>query len=177
MKPISIGLIVALYLLESGLSSYSNSISYNNIFNITTPFGIHQIEIYVSVAGNDESGSGTIGNPFRTIQKAINNSQDGDVVIVLPGRYTGYGNTNLDPEGKKIEIRSQIPLNSACLNNTIIDAEGKGLIIRFLKNEGKSTTFNGFSLICGDTTLSIMKGVPGFFEFSKKHSQKLKISK
>ena len=54
------------------------------------------------------------------------------------------------------------------MNNTIIDAEGKGLIIRFLKNEGKSTIFNGFSLICGDTTIHIMKGVPGFFEFSEK---------
>ena len=174
MKPISIGLIVVFYLLESGLSSSSNPISYKNIFNIKTPLGIQPIEIYVSVSGNDESGKGTMGNPFRTIQKAINNSQNGDVVIVLPGRYTGYGNTNLDPEGKKIEIRSQDPLDSACLNNTIIDAEGKGLIIRFLKNEGKGTIFNGFSLICGDTNIHIMKGVPGFFEFSEKALPEIK---
>jgi hypothetical protein len=42
---------------------------------------------YVSTAGNDASGSGTAGNPWRTIQYAIGQVSANDTIIVAAGLY------------------------------------------------------------------------------------------
>jgi hypothetical protein len=46
--------------------------------------------IYVSTAGNDVSGSGTYGNPYRTVQKGVDMANEGDTVNVLSGSYGEY---------------------------------------------------------------------------------------
>ena len=38
--------------------------------------------------GNDITGDGTVGNPWQTIQHAIDNSSDNDVIHVAAGTYT-----------------------------------------------------------------------------------------
>lgn len=43
---------------------------------------------FVSTAGNDTSGNGTIGNPYLTIGKAASLSSAGDIVEVRAGTYT-----------------------------------------------------------------------------------------
>lgn len=42
---------------------------------------------YVSTAGNDASGSGTAGNPWRTVQYAIGQASANDTIIVAAGTY------------------------------------------------------------------------------------------
>jgi len=42
--------------------------------------------LYVSPGGND-SGSGTVGSPFRTVQRAADLAQAGDLILVRPGVY------------------------------------------------------------------------------------------
>jgi hypothetical protein len=42
---------------------------------------------YVSTAGNDASGSGTAGNPWRTIQHAIGQVGGNDTIIIAAGTY------------------------------------------------------------------------------------------
>jgi hypothetical protein len=42
---------------------------------------------YVSINGSDQTGDGTLENPLRTIQNAINISGVGDSILVLPGVY------------------------------------------------------------------------------------------
>ena len=42
--------------------------------------------LYVSPAGSD-SGSGSIGSPFRTVQRAADLAQAGDLILVQPGVY------------------------------------------------------------------------------------------
>ncbi|MCX6834071.1 MAG: DUF1565 domain-containing protein, partial [candidate division Zixibacteria bacterium] len=42
---------------------------------------------YVAVTGSDQTGDGTSGNPFATIQKAVGSSSEGDTVLVGPGDY------------------------------------------------------------------------------------------
>jgi len=42
---------------------------------------------YVSTAGNDTTGSGSISSPFRTIQKAANMVSAGDTVYIMGGTY------------------------------------------------------------------------------------------
>lgn len=103
---------------------------------------------------------------YPTIQAAINAANTGDEVVLEPGTYAGNGNRNLDFKAKAITVRSLNPDDNTCMRETIIDAEGKGVIVRFVNDEGPKTVFEGFSLGAGDTSTGV-RGVPGFFEFSK----------
>ena len=69
---------------------------------------------YVATQGDDTNGDGSLSSPFRTIQRAIDTARDGDTVVVLEGRYTGPGNTNLDFLGKAIIVQSRDPDDEAC---------------------------------------------------------------
>jgi len=104
---------------------------------------------------------------FNTIQAAIDDANDGDTVIVIPGLYTGDGNRNIDFKGKAITVRSLYPHDNACMRETVIDAQGQGVIVQFLSDEGPESVFEGFTLVAGDTSISV-RGIPGFFEFSDK---------
>ena len=44
---------------------------------------------------------------FSTIQAAIDDSNDGDAVVVADGTYTGDGNRDIDFHGKAITVKSQ----------------------------------------------------------------------
>jgi len=44
---------------------------------------------------------------FSTIQAAIDDSNDGDTVLVADGSYTGVGNRDIDFHGKAITVRSE----------------------------------------------------------------------
>ncbi|GAF70974.1 unnamed protein product, partial [marine sediment metagenome] len=43
--------------------------------------------LYVSVDGSDETGDGSFDHPYRTIQYSIEQSNNYDTVLVLPGEY------------------------------------------------------------------------------------------
>ena len=45
-------------------------------------------DYYVATTGNDTTGDGSIGSPWRTIQHAVNTSSAGDTIIVRDGTYT-----------------------------------------------------------------------------------------
>ena len=61
---------------------------------------------------------------YPTIQAAINGCNDGDVVIVAPGTYTGDGNRDIDFLGKGITVRSTDPNDPNIVAATIIDCNG-----------------------------------------------------
>jgi len=104
---------------------------------------------------------------YPTIQAAINAAKPGDEVVLRQGLYTGDGNFNLNFHGKAITVRSRRPGNNTCMRRTIIDADGQGVIVRFINDEGPGTVFEGFTLGAGDTSKDL-RGNPGFFEFSIK---------
>ncbi len=57
-----------------------------------------------NVSDPDEDGSPE--HPFDAIQEGITAATDADTVLALDGTYTGYGNRDLDFNGKAIAVRS-----------------------------------------------------------------------
>ena len=58
-------------------------------------------------AVSDPLADGTPAHPYDAIQKAINASADGDVIVVLDGTYTGAGNRDIAFSDKALTLRSQ----------------------------------------------------------------------
>jgi predicted outer membrane repeat protein len=85
---------------------------------------------------------------FNTIQAAINDSNDGDTIIVADGIYTGDGNRDIDYGGRAITARSE---NGP--NNCIIDCEGtyednhRGFY--FHSGEGLDSILSGLTITNG----------------------------
>ena len=115
-------------------------------------------EIYVSTSGNNTTGNGTLANPYLTIQHAISNSVNGQIVTILPGTYTGSGNVNISTQGKQITVQSdQGPIT------TIIDCalNGRGFIIN--QGETMTTVIKGLSIINGKTNAAPLLYGSGIF--------------
>ncbi len=95
---------------------------------------------------NLSSPSATILVPedYATIQDAIDNASDGDIVEVGPGTYRGDGNRDIDFRGKAITVRS-----SNGPYDTTIDCTGseghRGFYFR--RNEGSDSVLRGFTII------------------------------
>lgn len=82
---------------------------------------------------------------YPTIQRAIDESHDGDVVIVSPGRYL----ENINFLGKAIVVRGTNPLDSEIVQATIIDARGVGSAVTFESNEPNTAVLTGFTITGG----------------------------
>lgn len=50
---------------------------------------------WVSTTGNNTTGNGSATNPYATIQKAVDVSVAGDLIVLKAGNYSGSGNENL----------------------------------------------------------------------------------
>ena len=84
---------------------------------------IHHVpgRLYVSNNGSNETGIGSTDLPFATIQKGIDESSDGDTILVAPGTYV----ENLIIDGKDIWLVSHhilYPDSLSLIDNTIITA-------------------------------------------------------
>jgi len=104
--------------------------------------------IYVSTAGNDITGNGSIDNPFATIQRGVNTELLGATVIVRPGTYRGTGNTDVNFEGKGVILRSETGPRDC-----IIDCNGSYTrhhrAFNFTAGEGRATVIDGFTITNG----------------------------
>lgn len=102
--------------------------------------------IYVDVNGQNDPGTGSYGDPFRKIEFAIEEVQDGDVIEVWPGIYTGLGNYNLDPNGLAITIRSTDPNDTNVVASTIIDPNQMGRGFYFHNSEDANCVIAGLTI-------------------------------
>ena len=80
---------------------------------------------------------------YLTIQSAIDDCNDGDEVIIAPGRYTGDGNRDIDFLGKAITVKSE-----SGANTTIIDCGGSS-----------ADYHRGFKFHSGETVHSVLDGL------------------
>ncbi|MFC1767926.1 choice-of-anchor Q domain-containing protein [Candidatus Margulisiibacteriota bacterium] len=83
-------------------------------------------DVYVSDStGNDATGTGAVGAPFKTIVKGLSSAEAGGTVHLFTGLYQGTGNKNITwPDLEGITLRSSTE-TSVCT----IDAQDTGRII------------------------------------------------
>ncbi len=81
---------------------------------------------------------------FPTIQAGIDVAQDGDVVVIADGQYTGPGNRDINFRGKAITVRSKNGPD-AC----IIDCERLGRGFIFDQDETNASVLAGVTIMNG----------------------------
>lgn len=100
---------------------------------------------YVSINGNDYTGTGTESRPFNTIQHAIDLSfNNKDTIIVGNGKFL----ENISFKGKNILVSSRYILskNHSDILNTIIDGNKNGSVVVFESGEDSEAKLVGFTL-------------------------------
>ena len=71
--------------------------------------------VFVNCA-NTGTENGSASNPYNTIQEGIDNANDGDMVVVMDGVYSGAQNRNISWSGKHLTVRSQNGADDCIIN-------------------------------------------------------------
>ncbi len=85
------------------------------------------------------------GQPYGSIQSAIDEALDGDIVIVGPGVYRERINFG----GKAIVVRSSDPADWDVVSSTVIDGQYGGSCVTFNQGETGESVLEGFTLTRG----------------------------
>jgi len=93
---------------------------------------------------SDPNENGSAEHPFDSIQKAIDYALSKQEIIVLPGRYTGAGNRDIDFGGKGLTVRSESGPTTC-----VIDCQGLGRGFYFHSGEGPNSVVEGLTIING----------------------------
>jgi len=111
-------------------------------------------DIHVSLSGNDTTGDGSAGSPYRTIGHAIGEADDGDVVRVLGSGVT-FHEYGLSFLGKDITVKSDtrygVTINSMAVTS----------VLTFNSGETRSAVLDGFNLVGGHAHLGYLTGGGG----------------
>ena len=98
---------------------------------------------------HDENGQHVrhVPDPFENIQEAIDEAEDGDIVLVQPGEYV----ENIDFDGKNIVVGSRFLStgDEDFIEETIIDGDEEGSVVTFANEEGDEAALIGFTLTNG----------------------------
>jgi regulator of RNase E activity RraA len=65
-----------------------------------------------------------VPSQYATIQAAIDDCNDGDVIIVAYGTYTAAGNHDIDFKGKAVTVRTMDPKDPNMMAVTVIYGRG-----------------------------------------------------
>ncbi|UCF44164.1 MAG: hypothetical protein JSV99_04395, partial [Planctomycetota bacterium] len=117
---------------------------------VTVVFGVVVVWLFLAticeariIVVNDDGPA-----DFDNIQAAIDDSNDGDVVVVLPGTYTGDGNRDIDFGGRAITVCSTGPEDPCVVAATVIDSQNanghRGFY--FHSGEGPNSVVSGLTI-------------------------------
>lgn len=94
-----------------------------------------------------------VPEPYPTIRAAIQDSKDGDEIVIAPGLYRGEGNRDLDFEGRRITIRSVTPSDPTVVASTVIDCQGTAAdphrAFKFISGERDDSRLLGLTITGG----------------------------
>ncbi len=102
-------------------------------------------DIYSDTITVDIDGTGD----YLTIQDGIDNSVDGDVVLVYPGRY--IENVNFNGHSITLASLELTTRNKVFIDSTIIDGDRSGSCVTVLNNE--NAVIQGFTITNGKGTV------------------------
>jgi formylglycine-generating enzyme required for sulfatase activity len=125
-------------------------------------YGVETL-LYVATGGNDSTGNGSQGKPYRSISKAIAAAPSGARILVGPGLYA----ERIDYSGKTLRIHSLMGPEMTTIRGTLGDAtvtidagssysELKGFRVtggqgRLLLADGQTSLYYGGGIYCGVT--------------------------
>ncbi|UCC79647.1 MAG: DUF1565 domain-containing protein, partial [Candidatus Zixiibacteriota bacterium] len=100
----------------------------------------------VSMAGNDTTGNGSPGNPFRTVQHAVDVSLHGDSILVDNGTYI----ENIEIFFKNIIIMSNYIYSGQFedIESTILDGDSLSAVAHFVFTDSMAA-IKGFTITNG----------------------------
>lgn len=129
-------------MLEKKISAICKYLLCLLFFTSGLSFAFSQSDYYVSDIIGDDNFSGSISQPFKTINKGISQVEAGGTVFVMNGTYrnSGYGSVSLDPYqntnnehvvtiNKSGEENAYITLKNYDNHTPKIEFDGKGGII------------------------------------------------
>jgi hypothetical protein len=107
--------------------------------------------LYVDALNSERIEDGSRTYPFSKVQHAIDSSEEGDTILVKPGRYVEhliFGSTIVPPGGypddkKDIVIRSQNIADTDIVARTIIDGGNDPCLPGYPQNYGPTVRFTG----------------------------------
>ncbi len=150
--------------LQNGL--FNISYSKENYHDITYENVILNSDTTLTTSTLIPVGTGIINVPgdFLSIQEAIDNSYEGNIVLVDTGRY--YENINFS--GKSITVSSlfYIQQDSSYITHTIIDANNNGSPVIFNHLEDSLSCLSGFT-ITGSSYMSDYGGIACLYSSPK----------
>jgi beta propeller repeat protein len=106
------------------------------------------ILVVCGLAGGVQAETRTVPSDYPDIQSAIDASQHGDTVLVLPGVYF----ESINFKGKNITVTGTDPNDAGVVGYTVINADGKGAGVTFESGETSQAVLTGFTITKGTGT-------------------------
>ncbi|MHC4259895.1 MAG: hypothetical protein ACYSTF_05740 [Planctomycetota bacterium] len=108
------------------------------------------LSVYLALAGPCAARIITVDDDgpadFNNIQAAIDDANDGDIVEVNIGTYSGPGNYDIDFLGKAITVRSTNPNDWSVVEQTVIDPNSQGIGFYLQNNEDANSILDGITI-------------------------------
>jgi parallel beta-helix repeat protein len=95
----------------------------------------------------------TTGSQHGTIQHAVDEANEFDVIVVTVGAHTGDGNRDIDFHGKAVTVTGIDPNDRTIVSCTIIDSQGSDVNLHrgfhFRNQEGPDSVVSGLTITGG----------------------------
>ncbi len=104
---------------------------------------------HISVDGSDDTGDGSEGFPFASIQFGIDTTQNSDTVLVQPGTY--FENINFNGKNVVVSSLELTTGDTSYISSTIIDGGANASVVTINSGETNACELNGLTITNGNS--------------------------